>query len=80
MTHPALRFLERALEDLRSAHNRFGEGSVEYVAEMRQTSYAIECLESIIADTRYTDEQLDPEAMAERKAWDRQTRPNWGPL
>ncbi len=78
MNHRSLRFLERALLDLRAAHTRLSEGHEDYFGEMRAVTCVCESIEAIIKDIQWTDEQRDPEAREERAALAEMRRPYVG--
>ncbi len=78
--HLCITHLVAAIDALYAAKSELRNGPYDYRGELMEVSEVIEILEKTLKDVRDLDELRDPEAQAERKAWDRQTRPNWGPL
>ena len=80
MTHPSLQHLRSALDALHIARTDLRNGPHEYRAERAEVDEIIHSLEATIADVMLRDYEQTPEAREDAVAWDRQTRPNWGPL
>lgn len=78
--HLAIPHIITAIDALYAAMSDLRAGPDGYRAEYQSVRETIETLESVLQEVKDNDELRDPEAMAERKAWDRQTRANWGPL
>ncbi len=80
MTNPSLPHLRAALDALHIARTDLRNSSDDYRVHRMAVDEMIVTLTKEIDELEQTDFDLSPEAQAERKAWDRQTRPNRGPL
>ena len=78
--HPSLFHLRSALDALHIARTDLRNGPHEYRAHRMAVDEMILTLTREIEEIVDTDYALSPEGRAEARAWDRQTRANWGPL
>ncbi len=78
--NPSLPHLRAALDALHIARTDLRNSADEYRVHRMCVDEMIVTLSAEIADIETTDYDLSAEGRAEREAWDRQTRPNRGPL